>query len=415
MFRPISLFIGLRYLRARRRNGFVSFISLLSMLGIAVGIWALITVLSVMNGFHQEMRNRMLAMAAHAVVEPERGLLRDWRPLLQRLRGEPEVRGAAPYVEGDAMLSRDGLSRAARVRAILPEEERQVAELDRTMVDGSFDALRAGGYGIVLGRELASHLRLERGDSLMVITPQVRVTPGGIYPRFRRFTVVGIFEVGMHDSDAELAYVHLADGARLYGTGEAITGIRLRFADVMEAPWIGQRLEGRLGGGLQVIDWARMHGSLFGAIQMEKRVMAVILFLIVAVAAFNIVSTLVMVVMDKQADIAILRTMGASSREILFTFVVQGSMIGLLGTLLGVATGVPTALEVNALVTTLEQWLGIRFLPPDVYYISELVSDLHWRDVWLIAGGALLLTVASTLYPAWRAARIDPAQALRAT
>ncbi|NIP73511.1 MAG: lipoprotein-releasing ABC transporter permease subunit, partial [Gammaproteobacteria bacterium] len=412
MFRPLEAFIGLRYVRAKRRNHFISFISLISMLGIAVGVWALITVLSVMNGFEKEVRERILSMASHATIEAMSGPLRDWRKVARTAREDAHVLGAAPYVRGQAMLSSGGQNKGVLVRGIEPAQEPSVSQVGENMIAGSLNALQPRGYGIVLGAELAAELRVFPGDRVTVIIPQATVSPAGILPRFKRFTVVGVFEVGMHEYDSALAVMHLDDAARLYRLDDAVSGVRLRLDDLFQAPRLARQIVRSLPGGYLVDDWTRQHANLFRAISMEKRVMFIILFLIVAVAAFNIVSTLVMVVTDKEADIAILRTLGAAPGTIMGVFMIQGSVIGVIGTLLGVATGIPTALNVEAIVSTLEHILGMRFLSPDVYYITQLTGDMHWSDVGLIGGFSLAISLLATLYPAWRGSRTQPAEAL---
>lgn len=413
MFRPLPVYIGLRYVRAKRRNHFISFISLISMLGIAVGVWALITVLSVMNGFEHELRTRILGMAAHLTIEGVDRPLTDWRQVALAARRTPHVVGAAPYVQGEAMLSGNGASTGVLVRGIAPREEPKVSDVGRKMKAGHLTDLKPGGFGIILGSELANNLRVTLGDKVTVIIPQATVTPAGILPRFKRFTVVGIFEVGMHEYDSGLALVDIKDAERMYRLNSAVTGVRLKLDDMFLAPSIGPKVVRNLPGGYIVQNWTQMHRNLFRAINMEKRVMFIILFLIVAVAAFNIVSTLVMVVTDKQADIAILRTLGATPRTVMGIFMVQGCVIGIIGTLIGVATGVPTAINVERIVETIEHIFGVHFLSPDVYYISEIVSDLHWSDVYTISAFSLVITLLATLYPAWRASRTQPAEALR--
>jgi lipoprotein-releasing system permease protein len=422
MFKPLEVFIGLRYVRAKRRNHFISFISLISMLGIALGIWALITVLSVMNGFEKELRDRILGMASHASIEGIYRNIKDWKPVAEAAYRHPMVEGAAPYIEGQAMLSGAGQSSGVIVRGIIPEEEPKVSEVSSKMIDGSLDDLKPGEYGIILGVELAQkllgtasldRLRSKKEKSVSVIIPQATVTAAGILPRFKRFKVVGIFEVGMHEYDSGVALMHIQDASRIYQMHDSITGVRLRLKDLFQAPQVGREIVQNLPGGYVVQDWTRQHANLFKAINMEKRVMFIILFLIVAVAAFNIVSTLVMVVTDKESDIAILRTLGATPLSIMGIFMVQGSIIGFIGTILGIATGVPTALNVETLVSGLESLLGIRFLSPDIYYISVLTSDMQWNDVFLISGFSLLITLLATLYPAWRASKTQPAEALR--
>jgi len=413
MFRPLPLYIGLRYTRAKRRNHFISFITVVSVAGIMVGVMALITILSVMNGFERELRERILGMAAHATITGLDGRLTGWEAVAGAAQAHPRVVAAAPFVRGEVMLTRSGLVSGAILRGVVPEREALVSEVGRKMVAGRLGDLRPGGWGIVLGRELALALGARLGDRVTVVTPRAFTTPVGLVPRLRRFTVVGVFEVGMYEYDRGVALVHLDDARRLLGLGEAVTGLRLKVADLFEAPWVAREVAAALDGGYAVSDWTREHANFFRAVRTEKIAMFVILTLIVAVAAFNIVSTLVMVVTDKRADIAILRTLGLTPRAVMAIFVVQGTVIGLLGTLLGVAAGVALALNVETLVPLIERAAGIRFLPPDVYYISELPSDLHWPDVAVIAGVAFGLSVLATLYPAWRAARVQPAEALR--
>ena len=421
MFRPLSVFVGLRYLRAKRRNHFISFISLISMLGITIGILALIVVLSVMNGFEKELRERILGMASHASIEGILKPMEDWQKVADKARKHTHVIGTAPYIEGQAMVSHGSHNQGVLIRGIIPSQERTVSEIGSKMISGKLDALKSGSYNIVIGSELALGLfgttninlsdRTERG--VTIIIPQATVTPAGLLPRFRRFTVVGVFEVGMHEYDSGLVLMNLEDAARLYHMQGEVTGVRLKLDDLFLAPLVARELVQDMSGGYMVRDWSQMHSNLFKAINMEKRVMFIILFLIVAVAAFNIVSTLVMVVTDKEADIAILRTLGAHPRMIMATFMVQGTFIGIIGTILGVACGVPLALNVNTVVTALERTFGVHFLSPDIYYISELTSDLHWNDVFMISAFSLIITLLATLYPAWRASRTQPAEALR--
>ncbi|HET6546321.1 MAG TPA: lipoprotein-releasing ABC transporter permease subunit [Rhodanobacteraceae bacterium] len=411
MFRPLELFIGLRYTRAKRRNHFISFISLVSILGIAVGVTALITVISVMNGFDQELKDRILGMVAHATISGIDETVRDWPAALEVARDNPHVQGAAPYVEREAMLQGSRVT-GALIRGVLPAMEPQVSDIDRKMVAGKLSDLRAGGFGIILGKELAMTLGVDVGDHVTVFAPQFRASPIGALPRLKRFTVVGIFEVGMQEYDAGLAVMHMADAEKLYQL-DGPTGIRLRLDDLFRAYAIGRDVAGKLGQSYQVSDWMQGHSNFFKAVAMEKKVMFLILSLIVAVAAFNLVSTLVMLVTDKQADIAILRTLGQSPRSVMGVFMVQGILVGTLGIALGVLFGVGLALNVAALVHWIEQTFGIVFLSPDVYYISELPSDLHWSDVGWIAVIAFVFCTFATLYPAWRAARTEPAAALR--
>ncbi|GAB4357463.1 MAG: lipoprotein-releasing ABC transporter permease subunit [Gammaproteobacteria bacterium] len=413
MFKPLELYIGLRYTRAKRRNHFISFISFTSILGITLGITALITVLSVMNGFETELRERILGMASHATISGGTEGLQEWESVAARAREHPRVFGAAPYVTAQVMLSAgEGVS-GSLLRGVLPSQEPEVSEAVGKMLIGSLDDLKPGGYRIILGKELAFALGVRTGDKVTVVTPQASVTPAGILPRLKRFTVVGLFEVGMYEYDRNLAFVHMADAAKLMRLEDRVTGVRLKLDDLFQAPRVVREIARQLGGQFYVSDWTRQHANFFRAIQTEKRVMFIILLLIVAVAAFNIVSTLVMVVTDKQGDIAILRTLGLTPASVMAIFIVQGALIGLVGTALGIAGGVSLALNVETIVPAIERLFGIQFLSPDVYYISELPSELHWDDVTRIGGVAFLLSLLATLYPAWRAARTQPAQALR--
>ncbi len=408
---PYELFIGLRYTRAKRRNHFISFISLISMLGIALGIIVLITVLSVMNGFQQELRDRILGVASHVEISSFDGNLADWRSVAAAALQDARVRGAAPYIMAQGMLAFDQAVQGSLIRGILPGEEDKVAEIGRHMKQGRLSDLQPGGFGIVLGIELAHALGVRVGDKVTVIAPQGNVTPAGILPRLKQFTVVGIFEVDMNLYDAGLALIHMDDAARLYRMGDAVSGVRLRLSDLFAASEVGRELAARLPGSLLIRDWTQQNANFFRAIQMEKRVMFVIMFFIVAVAAFNIVSTLVMVVTDKQADIAILRTLGATPASIMKIFIVQGTLIGAIGTLAGVVGGV--LLAANIVVPAIERLFGVHFLAKDVYYISELPSEVQPLDVVAIAVVSFLLSLLATLYPSWRASRINPAEALR--
>lgn len=413
MFRPLALYIGLRYTRAKRRNHFISFISLISMLGIGLGVAALITVLSVMNGFEQELRSRILGMASHASISANQKPLHNWRQFESKAREHPDVIGLAPYVEGQIMLTRGKKVSGALVRGVLPEMEGQVSTVGGHMQQGQLEDLQPGEYNIVLGKDLAYSLRARVGDQITMVTPQANFSPAGVLPRLRRFRVAGIFDVGMYEYDRGVALVNLEDASRLFQMEGGVTGVRLKLKDLFDAPRVSHELAAQLDDFLNVQDWTQQHANFFRAVQTEKRVMFVILALIVAVAAFNIVSTLVMVVTDKQADIAILRTLGATPGVILRVFMVQGALIGLLGTLVGLVGGVLLALNVETIVPAIEQAFGVQFMPADIYYISDLPSKLHWPDVWRIGLLAFLLSFVATLYPAWRASRTQPAEALR--
>jgi lipoprotein-releasing system permease protein len=413
MFRPLALYIGLRYTGAKRRNHFISFISLISIVGISLGVAALITVLSVMNGFEQELRSRILGMASHASISGYKQPLADWEEAAALAMEHPQVVGVAPYVQGEIMLTKGKKVSGALVRGILPGLEPEVSTVGEHMRTGRLQDLQPGEYRIVLGSELAYSLDARVGDQITMVTPQANFSPAGVLPRLRRFRVTGIFDVGMYEYDRGVALVHLEDAARLFKLDNAVTGIRLRLEDLFQAPQVARELAGRLGSGLRVEDWTRQHANFFRAVQTEKRVMFVILTLIVAVAAFNIVSTLVMVVTDKRADIAILRTLGATPGVILRIFIVQGALIGLLGTALGVTGGIALALNVETIVPAIEAAFNTQFMPADVYYISDLPSKLNGSDVWQIGVVAFLLSLLATLYPAWRASRTQPAEALR--
>jgi len=413
MFRPLSLFIGLRYTRSRRRNHFISFISLFSALGIALGVIALITVLSVMNGFHKEIRERILGMASHGDVQALDGRMQEWREAMQEVSRNPNVLAAAPYIEAQAMLTRAGEVSGAVVRGIDPELEPGVVDVARHMAQGSLDDLAAGSYGIILGSELAQTLGVFVGDKVTLVVPELTVTIAGSLPRMRRFSVVGIFEVGMHQYDSGVAMIHVHDAARLLRMGDAVTGVRIRIPDVWQARAVSLDLANQLSGAYRVLNWTDYHRNFFAALKMEKRMMGVLLFLLVLIAAFNIITTLVMMVIDKQSDIAILKTFGSSPGSIMRIFVVQGATLGLVGTVLGTVLGVLLALNVEEVVAGIERLFGVHFIDPSVYYISKLPSDVQYSDVILVASGSLLLSLLMTLYPAWRAYRTEPAEALR--
>lgn len=415
---PYELLIGLRYTRAKRRNHFISFISMTSMAGIALGIMALIVVLSVMNGFQEELRTRILGVASHMEISGGDGRLADWPGLAAQVAHHPEVRGSAPYINAQALLAAGSETKGALVRGLLPAEEGKVAEFGHKMIVGELADLKSGEWGLILGADLAMALGVNRGDKVAVIAPQGVVTPAGMVPRIKQFTVAGIFRMGMYEYDAGLALMHLNDAQKLYrmgGTDDVglVSGLRVKLADMERAPWVTRELARTLQGDYYLSDWTMSHQNFFQAVQIEKRMMFIILTLIVAVAAFNIVSTLVMAVTDKQADIAILRTLGASPGSIMAVFMVQGSLIGVIGTVLGIVTGVLLAINVETVVPWIERAVGMDLFPADVYYISELPSRLHWGDVWTIGGVALVLAFLATLYPSWRAANVQPAEALR--
>ena len=405
--------VGLRYTRAKRRNHFISFISLISMLGVGLGVAALIVVLSVMNGFHKELRTRILGVASHIQVAAAGGELSDWPRVAGVLTQDQRVLAAAPYVHAQSMVGLDQQVRGVIVRGVLPAEEDKVAEFSQHMKAGRLEQLAAGEFNIILGIELARALNAGIGDKVTLIAPQGLITPAAVLPRVKQFRLVGVFDAGMAEYDSGLALIHLEDAQKLYRLGDGVSGIRLKVADLFAAPRIARELVRHLDEGLYVTDWTRLHANFFRAVAIEKNMMFLILLLIVAVAAFNIVSTLVMAVTDKQADIAILRTLGASSGGIMRIFMVQGALIGTAGLAAGVIGGVLLALNVETVVPFIERAFGIQFLAKDVYYISDLPSDLHWSDVGIITGVSFLLTLLATLYPSWRASRINPAEALR--
>ena len=410
---PYELLVGLRYTRAKRRNHFISFISLISMAGIALGVAALIVVLSVMNGFQKELRTRILGVASHIQVTAINGELHNWLEVGRQTLQHPEVKAAAPFVQAQAMLSREETVRGTLVRGIIPELEDKVADFGRFMKAGKLENLQPGGFGIVLGSDLANAMGVTLEDKVTLIAPQGTVTPAGVVPRLRSFTVVGIFEAGMYEYDSGLALIDMSDAQLLYRLGDGVSGVRLKLDDLFRAPRVARELVPLIQEDAYISDWTRSHANFFRAVQIEKNMMFIILSLIVAVAAFNIVSTLVMAVTDKQADIAILRTLGASPRSIMAVFVVQGALIGVIGLGLGVVGGVALALNIDVVVPFIERVLGTQFLAKDVYYISQLPSELQWGDVTGITAIAFVLALAATLYPSWRASRVNPAEALR--
>ncbi|MBZ0143960.1 MAG: lipoprotein-releasing ABC transporter permease subunit [Rhodocyclaceae bacterium] len=408
-----ELFIGLRYTRAKRRNHFISFISLISMCGIALGVAALIVVLSVMNGFQKELRTRILGVASHVQVSGAEGELAAWQQVAEQASKHKQVQAAAPYVAAQGMLSFDQTVRGTLVRGVLPDAEERVADFNRHMRNGSMQLLQPGEFGVILGAELARALRVFVGDKVTLIAPQGLVTPAAILPRLKQFKVVGIFEAGMYEYDSGLALIHLADAQALYRMEDRVSGVRLKLDDLFAAPRVARELLSVIEGDVYIADWTRSHANFFRAVQIEKNVMFIILLLIVAVAAFNIVSTLVMAVTDKESDIAILRTLGASPGSIMQVFIVQGALIGVIGLALGLAGGVALALNIDVVVPAIERLFNTQFLAKEVYYISELPSDLQWRDVGVIAAVSFVLTLLATLYPSWRASRVNPAEALR--
>ncbi|MEK6210378.1 MAG: lipoprotein-releasing ABC transporter permease subunit [Pseudomonadota bacterium] len=413
MLTPYELFVALRYTRAKRRNHFISFISITSMLGVALGVAALIVVLSVMNGFQKELRTRILGVASHVQIMGLDGKLSDWRKIAAETQSHPDVVAAAPYITAQGLISNRGTVQGTLVRGVLPSAEAKVADVGQHMRSGSMDDLRPGRFGIVLGIDLAMSVGARVGDKIVLIAPQGQVTPAGILPRLKQFEVVGIFEVDMAEYDAGLAFMHIEDAQKLYRLEDKVSGVRLKLHDLFKAPLVARDLMRTLSGDVYATDWTRSHANFFRAVQIEKRVMFIILVLIVAVAAFNIVSTLVMAVTDKRADIAILRTLGAAPGEIMQIFIIQGALIGAVGMIAGVICGVLLAANIEVVVPAIERVLGIQFLAKDVYYISDLPSDLHLQDVVVIGLTSFALSLLATIYPSLRASRVNPAEALR--
>ena len=424
MGRSYEAFVGLRYVRAEGRNRFISFIALASVLSIAIGVIALTTVLSVVNGFERALTGHLIGMETEAAIiaygdslgelagPPESPAAAGWRRVAAQLRRHPEVVGAAPYLQSEAMAARGEAVKGALLRGILPQEERQVSPLAEKMTAGRLDALEPGRFGAVLGDDLAKLLQAGVGDAISLVLPAANVTPAGLLPRLKRFTVVGIYDTDMYEFDSNVAFIHLQDASRFLRAARP-TGLRLKTTDAAQAPRISREALAGIPGRYGVIDWTQRYVNYFRSLKMTKKMMFVVLVLIVAVAAFNIVSTLVMAVTDKQADIAVLRAMGATPGGVMKIFVIQGLAIGGAGILLGAVGGAWLAGNIGVIVPALEAWLQVKFMPPEVYYVSELPAELRWRDLAATAATAFLLTVAATLYPAWRAARTRPAEVLR--
>ncbi|MFZ6813296.1 lipoprotein-releasing ABC transporter permease subunit [Undibacterium sp. Rencai35W] len=412
---PFEWLVGLRYTRAGKRSGrnsFISFISMISMAGIALGVAALIVVLSVMNGFQKEVRDRMLSVLAHIEVFDATGALPDWQATAQEVLRNKAIKGTAPYVDAQAMIIRDDVMRGVILRGILPEEEPKVSEVATKIKAGKLSDLKPGEFGIVLGSELARALHASLGDKVSLAAPEGQLTPAGMVPRLKAFTVVGIFEAGHFEYDSGMAFIQMNDAEKFFRLS-APSGLRLRIADMLKAPQVALDLSRTLTGNLLIRDWSQQNRNYFAAVKTEKTMMFIILTLIIAVAAFNLVSTLVMTVTDKQADIAILRTLGASPWSIMKIFMIQGALVGLLGTAIGVGSGILIAHNIDIIVPFIEHVLGIQFLSKEVYVISTLPSDLQWSDVWTIGGVAVVLAFVATIYPSWRGARVKPAEALR--
>lgn len=408
-----ELWIGRRYVRSRSSNSFASLISMISMLGIAIAVAVLIVVLSVVNGFERELKDRLLAMTAHATIEGARGELADWEALVDSAPANPRVTAAAPFLDGQALMVFGEALSGVELRGVDPAAEAGVSGVDDVFTDGALDDLESGKFRIALGVELAEALGVGLGDKVTVTLAEGVVTPAGVIPRTRRFTVAGLYRVGMYEFDRRLAFIHIEDAQRLYRQRDSVTGVRLSVTEIFAAPVIVREVAIASGQLVLVTDWTRRHVNFFRSIQITKSILFVILLLVIAVAAFNIVSTLVMVVKDKQGDIAILRTLGATPKSILGVFITQGSIIGVIGTALGVGAGVILAVNLESVVGFFEATFGIKFLAADVYFISDLPAELESGDVLRIGGIALVLSLVSTVYPAWMAARTAPAEALR--
>lgn len=413
MFTPLELFIGQRYTHSRRRNRFISFISFASMLGILLGVLVLITVLSIMNGFEKELRDKILGVVSHVTVSGTNGQLADWTAKLDGLKAQKHVIGAAPYVQKQVMLTNGDLMRGVVLQGIEPSLQGQVSDVNFKMLEGGFDKLKPREYGIVLGVEVAAGLGVAPGDKVTVIVPQVQVTPAGILPRLKRFTVVGVYQIGHPEYDGMTGFIELSDAQRLFRLGADVGGIRLKLDDMFAAQDVGHALQARLGKQYEVTDWSEEHGNFFRAVKTERIAMTLILFLVVCVALFNLVASLMMTVNDKESDIAILRTFGMDGRRIMRIFMIQGSIIGVFGTLVGVALGVWLSLNIDVVIPAIEKTFGFQIFSSDVFYISEIPSDLRWENVWWIALASLVASVLATVYPAWRASKVQPAESLR--
>ena len=412
---PYELFVGLRYTRAKRKNHFISFISMTSMVGVALGVAALIIVLSVMNGFQAELRSRILGVASHIEVTENTNMLSNWESLAEQVDAQTNVKASAPYVMAQGMLSYGQAVQGALVRGVLPNQENAVADLGKNMREGQLSDLASGEFNIILGADLAYSLGVNLGEKVVLMAPQGQFTPTGVIPRIKQFNVVGLFQIGMYEYDAGLALIHIEDAAKLYRMGDKVSGLRLKINNLFDAPAMTAELSEKLTplGAYYITDWTQQHANFFKAIQLEKRVMFIILTLIVAVAAFNIVSTLVMAVTDKRADIAIMRTLGASPKSIMQIFIIQGALIGIIGTFFGALLGIAIALNIDTIIPFIENLFHVQFLSKEVYYISELPSKLEWNDTITIVVVSIVLSLIATLYPSYKASKINPAEALR--
>ena len=409
----LPLLIGRRYSRAKRRNGFISFIAAISMGGIGLGVWVLITTISIMNGFGEELRGRILDVTSHVTISEPSGWLRNWQQLEPVVEARDDVQAYAPYIYAQGLLSTRGAVSGAMIRGVDPALENGVSEIAESMNEGDLADLVDGDYNIVLGESLAFKLRAQVGDKITLISPQGTSSPAGLMPRLKRFTLVGTFQVGMNEYDATMGLIHIDDAARLFQTEGSVSGLRLKLDDVYQARQISAELRDELGYSFFVDNWTRQHENFFRALEIERRVMFIILFLIVAVAAFNIVSTLVMVVTDKKSDIAILRTIGMAPRQIMGIFFVQGATSGFIGTMVGAIAGCLTALNISTIIPFIENLVGYQLFPADVYVITDFPAELRWSDVTTIVSVSLAISMLATLYPAWAASKTQPAEALR--
>lgn len=414
MFKPLELFVGLRYTRSKYKNNFISFISLTSMLGILFGVLVLITILSVMNGFEKELRDRILSMVSHVTITETDGLLSNWQNQQQKLASDPTIVGSAPFIQKQVMINVNGQLRGVLLQGIVPNEQIKVGDIHKRVVEGSFSDLTPRSYNIALGVELAQYLGVFVGDKITVVTPQIKVTPAGMIPRSKRFTVTALYKINMAEYDSSTAFISMRDAAKLFKTKDQVSGVRLKLDDLFKAPVVAHNLEQSLGDEYDVIDWGEENKSLYQVQKTEKVVMFFILFLIVLVAVFNLVSSLVMVVNDKQADIAILRTQGMSATQIKKIFMVQGTIIGLFGAVLGAILGVLLALNVGDILLVVEKVFGIELLPQELFYASDkFPSVVIPSQVIGISLAAFVLAMLATLYPASRAAKVQPAESLR--
>jgi len=413
MYRPTELFIGLRYIRAKRRNSYVSLFSLVSILGIALGVWLLIIILSVMNGFEKEVRDRILSMISHITVSGYNGKLTDWNNVIEQVKKHPEVTGTAPYIRAEGMLIYKQQVNGALFRGIDPVKEKEISKIDENMVQGKLADLKPGGFGIILGQDLAFRLGLDVGSKVTMVTPSANITPAGVMPRLKRFTVVGIFKVGFYEYDSGLGLIHMEDAQRVFRLKGFVSGVQVQVKNLFDVAKVREKLSKDYLLDYWIKDWSYYHANWFSAVKMEKRMMSVILFVIIFVVSINIVSSLIMIVTDKRSDIAILRTFGASTKTIMRIFLLQGSIVGIIGTSAGVITGVATALNLEAMYSWIEKQFGVELIDSSVYLISDLPSDLHWDQVVLIGSVSLVMSMLATIFPAWTASRTQPADALR--